>query len=241
MSSYGYKSHPITSLVARELVLEYLAGKSGPVPRSELRAYVVASHARGGGAPTSEANLMASLKSAISGLMTSGLLHRPLVGWYSLSAPGSPTADPADLVDESDDVQQALVVERQIGAGEESAYVYFYETDRKLALLEGKAIWPCKIGFSSTDPITRIISQCSSTNTVYLPVVGLVIRVGNGRATERAIHAALDEVGARIGDAIGAEWFNTSPEKIRAWYSAYQATLDALRDQPEGKFACAVI
>jgi len=45
-----------------------------------------------------------------------------------------------------------------------------------------------------------------------LPVVGPVIRTDDGRGLERAIHFALDQAEARIDEAVGAEWFNSSPD-----------------------------
>jgi hypothetical protein len=38
-----------------------------------------------------------------------------------------------------------------------------------------------------------------------------------------AIHFALDAAEARIDDAIGAEWFDTSIDRIKAWYETVVA------------------
>ena len=54
-----------------------------------------------------------------------------------------------------------------------------------------------------------------------LPTVGLVIKTDDGHALERILHYALGEAGASIDDALGSEWFNTSPERISRWYTQH--------------------
>jgi hypothetical protein len=122
-----------------------------------------------------------------------------------------------------------LTIEDTIGEGDELVYVYYQAADRKLADYEGKDSFPCKIGFTTGNLTARILGQFPSTGMARLPVVGLVIRTDDGRGLERTIHFALDRVEARIDDAVGAEWFNTSPERVKAWYLGYMKLVDQLR------------
>ena len=59
--------------------------------------------------------------------------------------------------------------------------------------------------------------------------MGLVIRTDDGRALERALHTALDRAAARMNGAVGDEWFETTPQKIKEWYSGYVQTIGVLR------------
>ena len=62
-----------------------------------------------------------------------------------------------------------------------------------------------------------------------LPSVGLVIKCDDARRLERAVHLALDQAQSRMEDALGNEWFETSPRKIKEWYLTQQQTIVALR------------
>ena len=75
----------------------------------------------------------------------------------------------------------------------------------------------------------RLIAQRPSTSIGRPPVVGLVIKTNDGRCLERAIHFALDCAKARIDEAVGDEWFETTPQKIKDWHLAHQQTLGVLR------------
>lgn len=83
----------------------------------------------------------------------------------------------------------------------------------------------------STAAQQRLGAQRPYTSIGRHPVVGLVIRTDNARALERALHSALDRAASRMGDAVGEEWFETTPQKIKEWYSGYVATIGVLRRQ----------
>jgi hypothetical protein len=107
--------------------------------------------------------------------------------------------------------------------------VYYQAAERKLARLESKDFFPCKIGFTAGNLSTRILGQFPAAGMARLPVVGLAIRTDDGSRLERTIHFALDQAEARIDDAVGAEWFNTSPDRVKAWYLAYVQLVGQLR------------
>jgi hypothetical protein len=57
----------------------------------------------------------------------------------------------------------------------------------------------------------------------------LVIKTDDGRSLERAIHVALDQAEARDDEAIGGEWFYTSPDRIKFWYQTHMGAVAKLR------------
>jgi hypothetical protein len=130
---------------------------------------------------------------------------------------------------ENPELVEPFVAEETIGDGAELIYLYFNEAERKLAQHEGRDRWPCKIGFTKGRLTTRLLQQKPVTSMSRLPVVGLVIKTNDGHELEQAIHTALDQAGFRLERAVGAEWFDTSPAKIRNWYAAHEQTIAALR------------
>ena len=106
-----------------------------------------------------------------------------------------------------------MIVEKEIGDGDDYVYVYYSPNDKKLALLEGKDRWECKIGFSSSDPIQRIIDQGVQTSVSREPIVGLLVRTDNGYYTESLLHKRLYQHKVKSGIG-GNEWFLTSPDEV---------------------------
>jgi len=104
-------------------------------------------------------------------------------------------------------------IEKEIGDGEDYVYVYYNPNDKKLALLEGRERWECKIGFSSTDPIQRIIDQGIQTSISQEPIIGLLVRTENGYYTEAMLHKCLYQYKIRAS-GVGDEWFMTSPNEV---------------------------
>ena len=56
-------------------------------------------------------------------------------------------------------VPESEVAQHVIGDGPESVYVYYYPAYRKLARLQGKTSWPCKIGRTVGRVTERVIGQ----------------------------------------------------------------------------------
>ena len=106
-----------------------------------------------------------------------------------------------------------MKIEKEIGDGNDYVYVYYNPNDKKLALLEGKDRWECKIGFSSSDPVQRIQDQGIQTSISREPIIGLLVRTPNGYYTEALLHKRLYQYKV-ISDGCGDEWFMTSPIEI---------------------------
>ena len=102
-----------------------------------------------------------------------------------------------------------------IGEGDNSVYLYYFENYRKLADIEGRQEFPCKIGRSERDPILRVLSQ-SSTALPEVPTIARLFKTNDGSALETAIHAILSLRGKEIEDSPGTEWFLTSPDEVDA-------------------------
>jgi hypothetical protein len=129
-----------------------------------------------------------------------------------------------------DELDESLRPEKEIGSGTECVYLYFNPNDRRLAELEGRDVWECKIGrTSSSDAISRILGQGVRTALSRLPTVGIVLRTEDSAALEQALHSSLRLLEAEVPDSPGIEWFLTSPARVEAWYSRFQDALAVLR------------
>jgi hypothetical protein len=138
--------------------------------------------------------------------------------------------DENDRAEETDDVSSRppLNVECEIGEGEECVYVYYFKSHRELAELRGQVVWPCKIGCTRTLVEDRILEHGARTAMSEYPIVGLVIKTSNADRLEHLIHTALTMAGHKTQDSPGAEWFTTTPEAIRRWAEAFEATLSII-------------
>jgi hypothetical protein len=183
--NYKYKDIPLTPSVARELILEYLRSNSMPVKRDELVKYAAEHHEKLGG--KNRGDPTSSVKKALNGLVDEEKVSHPTLGYYSLRKEGLEADSETDKViaaiagsADEDSTNDRLVPNEIIGSGDESVYVYYQVSDRRLAELEGRSGWPCKIGFTAGNLSNRIFTQFPATGLARLPVVGLVIRTDDG-------------------------------------------------------------
>jgi len=109
-----------------------------------------------------------------------------------------------------------------IGTGQNSVYVYYYDTYRKFAESYGKRFWECKIGRTDKEPLQRIFSQ-AGTCYPELPHIALIIKCERSSQLESALHSVLKFRNRWIENAPGTEWFITSPEEVE---SIYQMLID---------------
>ena len=102
-------------------------------------------------------------------LRNDGLVVAPGHGWWrwngdasddTTAAKNEPIESTATSGDAFDEFQPTIRIEREAVAGSECVYLYFNPNDRRLAELEGRDVWECKIGrTSSCDAIARILGQ----------------------------------------------------------------------------------
>lgn len=126
------------------------------------------------------------------------------------------------------------MVEKEVGDGDESVYVFFNPNDCKLAQLEGRTKWECKVGkTSASDSLARVFSLRTALS--HQPVVGLVIKTHDSSAHEKALHSALRLIDAAVADSPGVEWFMTSPACVEKWHRFFEQSLAALSESPNNK------
>ncbi len=129
-----------------------------------------------------------------------------------------------------------LEIEKEISHGKECIYVYLNPNDRKLASLEGRPDFECKIGYSKKkDPKERVLEQIGTAMSRF-PVIGLAVECDDAKDTESKIHKVLELAKCHYNERCGEEWFMASP-----------AIIEFIWDQlinkrtPEGEVAKAVI
>lgn len=199
-------------------LLQDLFAKQNQWKRQDLVDAVDTEYAAIGGLPGSQPTVFI-IKKALKMMAEDGLVQNVSYGtWRSVDGP--PITNSTVEVESPGD--EPLNVECDIGSGEESVYLYFNPNDRKLAKLENREFWECKIGRCRGSASGRIISQGVATALSHPPVVGLIIRTDDSRALENAIHASLKLANREVLDSLGTEWFYTSPEIIRQWYAEFQ-------------------
>ena len=115
-----------------------------------------------------------------------------------------------------------IAADKVLGSGSGAVYVYYFDIYRKLANLEGEVSWPCKVGMTDRDAISRVISQ-AGTAYPELPHVALVLKTDTPRELEAALHAALKFKKRHMADAPGKEWFQTTPEEVEGLYEGLTA------------------
>jgi hypothetical protein len=146
------------------------------------------------------------------------------------SAPTEAATD--NFSPEDDDEPSSIQIKEVIGTGQESVYVYYNPNDFLLAKAEARDTWECKIGHTVGEVAVRILGQGVRTALSHSPIVALVIRTDDARTLESVLHRSLRLADSTIVDA-SPEWFMTSPDRVKAWYSLYLALVDCLAKKLE--------
>ena len=137
----------------------------------------------------------------------------------------------ANESDETDaEVAEAVSDRTVLGVGSEFVYLYYYENDKKIAEIQGRQTWDCKIGFT-TDQVDRRVFGQSKTARARKPIIALVIQTDYAAYLEDAIHASLKlaECYVSEGYETGTEWFDTNPQKIIKWYEDFVKITNSLK------------
>lgn len=192
---------PVVRRIIERLFSEKDLWKSG-----ELVDRVVQEHRDAGGSVVPNPNF--TITRALNDLKSDGLVTSPGHGWWRwtrASAEDSPipeekAADAIIVVDEEiNDIEPAIRAEKEVGNGLECVYLYFNPNDRRLAELEGRDAWECKIGrTSSRDAMQRIWGQGIRTSLSHLPTVGLVFRTDDSGWSARRFPIVLETSGSSL-------------------------------------------
>jgi hypothetical protein len=228
---YPFRGVPLTPLIIVYLAPRLFSGQV--VSRQELIGAVVARHRALGGLLNSGVPVAPQAKRAINMMYASGIATNAGRGHYRFHAnaddDGESREDETLALDADLDLSEAeapaydLPPEREIGVGPEVEYVYYLPTYRRLAEVEGRDRWPCKVGYTGGLLLTRILGQ-ANTALPEVPVVGLKINGHRCRDLEKAIHGVLG-YNARKRVVPGTEWFDTSPAEVERIYESLIASL----------------
>jgi hypothetical protein len=235
---------PLTGRPARRFVLQ-LFEQQAQWDRRQLAAEVERMHRQRGGIAGTQPPVTV-VKKVLSELKEEGAVRNVGMGIWRKAGPGAgpdvvvqdEPAHLGELADDSsgqldeEDEEDVTVIE-YIGTGAESVYVYYNPNDRELARLKGLDCWECKIGRTLGEVASRVIRQGAKTALSHPPIIGLVIRTDNAALLESALHASLRLSDRQVLDSPGAEWYFTSPGKVKEWYQAFGQGL-ALLARPEG-------
>jgi hypothetical protein len=228
-------ARPVVRQIIEGLFFEQPLWKSG-----DLVERVVQAHRRRGGSIVPKPNV--TIGRVLRDLREDGLVDAPGHGWWrwigssaDAMVTDEQTREVTDIADEViDELEPIVRPEKEVGTGRECVYLYFNPNDRRLAQLEGRDVWECKIGRTGGgDAMQRILGQGIRTALSRLPTVGVVFRTDDSAALESALHASLRLIGAEVPDSPGSEWFVTSPARVESWYSSFQNALAAIKSSPE--------
>jgi len=223
---YRYQQQPLTPAVIQDLILELFPGKL--VERRIIVAEVLRVHIARGGVKPRAADLPRSVKKALATMNKSGLADNPSFGFWRIVTPAAESSRegpiippaPADTpASEDANAEKApapeAVADLVVGEGSSAIYLYYLPIYRIRAEERGETVWPCKIGRTDRDPLTRVLSQ-ASTALPERPHIALVVRTQHPGAWESALHGILTLRGLRVEEIPGSEWFLTSPEEVLA-------------------------
>ncbi len=112
----------------------------------------------------------------------------------------------------------------ELGFGPSAVYAYYLPTYRLRAHDLGEKSWPCKIGRTDRDPLSRVSSQ-AATALPERPHIALIIRTSHPGAWEAAMHDVLTLRGLQIENSPGVEWFLTSPAEILELATAFDPSI----------------
>lgn len=102
-------------------------------------------------------------------------------------------------------------VEKVLGAGAESVYVFHYPSQGSRTV-----DFPCKIGRAGTQGAVNRIKVLQA-GMQEEPVVDLILRCDDSTYLERALHTHFRD--QRL-DMYGTEWFQTTPDAVEeAWWA----------------------
>lgn len=217
---------PLQPVYARQVLLKLL--RERPIwQRIELCKRLQADHVAAGNFLGNQDPLVVT-KKALTYLRDSGSVQTDGRGNWSLTT--NAQADESSnnsLLGNSSEISQATpALEKkddriELGEGAESVYLYYYETEKELALLKGQRSWQCKIGRTSGDVDQRVLAQ-AKTGRSKPPIVAVVIRSDYAAYLEQVIHNSFKMIDRHIDSELGGvEWFDTNPEQLATWWKGY--------------------
>jgi hypothetical protein len=158
---------PLMPSVARRIMEELFQRKNQWKTR-ELAAEVERIHLERGGEKGKQ-DLKSIVTKGLRMLQEDGKVQSPAWGlqrWVNSEEKGLASAPVKEIVPEiavvaaGEAPDEEFAPQKEIGEGPEIVYVYYNPNDRKLAELEGRTMWECKVGRTgNVDASGRITGQ----------------------------------------------------------------------------------
>lgn len=214
MDNYQYSGVKLFPSVFKELLVLLFDGKQ--FTRQTAIKNVTDYHLKHGGIIEEGRDVVAIFKKATQDLQKTdaGLVNKGYGIWelhYRVQ-------DTTNVVEDIKTETITYTVDETLGTGSHAVYVYYYDVYKQLAETKENVEWPCKIGRTDRNPIQRVIGQ-AGTCYPELPHIALIIYCDDSSALEAALHSILKYQGKWLKNAPGTEWFLTSPQKIKEYYS----------------------
>lgn len=218
---YKYAGIELMPSIMAELIMAFYSGKQ--LKRKDALKKCIDFHRSNGGILEHD-NYISTIKKALGSTLKAE--NKGYGVWYVgsvsdeagiMDATGNYTDNNQQDAEFRDEVR--ILSDKIIGNGNQSVYVYYYDAYRKLAELEGRHVWECKIGRTDTDPIQRIMAQ-AGTCYPESPHIALLIYCENSSVLETTFHNILKMRKKWLKNAPGTEWFLTSPEELESIYKS---------------------
>ena len=209
---YEYKNVPITPKIIEDIIIKLFNGQT--VKRDKIITDVLNFHKENGGREPRAQNFDGSVKTTLWKMKKKDIARNISPGqWEILKEDKEIIKEGFQKVKNENNVDIKLNNYPKYGNGNEIVYLYYLKSNKELAELKKEKIWPCKIGRTRTDLLSRILSQ-ASTALPEIPFIAFEINTDDALTLENFIHSALKLRNREKKDAPGKEWFYTNPEEV---------------------------
>jgi hypothetical protein len=235
-NSYHSRGLPLKPEIVQKLIIELFSGQM--ITRQKILDEIPRVHVARGGKPNSSSSLTGTIKSALTKLKKKGLAESLSPGyWQIVSISNAVEIEKLIEADEIEDSYEQgfikdidtetgilLEVDKIIGMGDSTVYLYYLPIYRIMAENNGESVWPCKIGRTDRDPLERILAQ-AGTALPEKPHLALIVKTKHPSYMENALHSVLKLRGKHIKQLPGSEWFLTSPDEVLELVKFFDPTL----------------
>jgi hypothetical protein len=173
---YPHVGVPLTCAIAQELIPQFFSGQTIEFKRIVDR--VTQSHIEQGGLKTRNARADAPIGQALARLTEIQLARKGSHGFWVILRQGdapSTNADSAISSQVAEDSKVEANSDIELGSGASAIYVYYFDNYRELAAQVNRDRWPCKIGRTDRDPLSRVNSQVATSLPEH-PHIALILR-----------------------------------------------------------------
>ena len=185
---------------------------------NELFEMVTDSHLAAGGLDSTAKHRKQQIKAALSKLKAEGLVENPEFGYWVMKSNDEVSYLPTEKEVEEAAQETAEII---VGQGNQFVYGWYLPAYKRLAEIEGNSLWPMKVGRTADSPEKRMMFQAPEK-----PKLGFLLRTDRARHWESHLHGHLHLKGKHLPEAVGTEWFMTSPECLYDIWKALQELIN---------------